>query len=152
MSFSCLQAFRYWAEACTIFERPDLITDERFATQPALAENSGLASQEVRSIIGARTAAEWRERLEPFSGQWIIAQDILEAAADPQSVANGYVVDSETAGGIPFKLAAAPVQFDETPPTTSRAPEFNEHGDDILAGLGLSEEDIIDLKIRGVVA
>jgi hypothetical protein len=34
-----------------------------------------------------------------------------------------------------------------------RAPEFNEHGDDILTGdLGLDYDTVIDLKIKGVVA
>ena len=40
-----------------------------------------------------------------------MVQDTLEAAADEQSAANGYVQDCETADGLPFQLAAAPVQF-----------------------------------------
>ena len=53
---------------------------------------------------------------------------------------------------MPFQLVAAPVQFDEEPATPGRAPEFNEHGDDILAELGLDWDTIVDLKVRGVVA
>jgi len=34
----------------------------------------------------------------------------------------------------------------------SRAPEFNEHGDEILGELGLDIDAILDLKARGVVA
>ena len=34
----------------------------------------------------------------------------------------------------------------------TRAPEFNEHGDAILAGIGLGQDEIVDLKIRGIVA
>ena len=79
-------------------------------------------------------------------------QDTLEAAADPQTVANGYVQPCETATGHPFQLVAAPVQFDEAPAAPGRAPEFNEHGDAILADLGLDWDAIIDLKVRGVVA
>ena len=34
-----------------------------------------------------------------------------------------------------------------------RSPEFNEHGDSILQGeLGVDDETLIDLKIRGVIA
>jgi hypothetical protein len=44
------------------------------------------------------------------------------------------------------------VQFDEEPPQPGRAPEFNEHGDDILQSIGLDWDTIVDLKVRGVVA
>ena len=79
-------------------------------------------------------------------------QDTLEAAVDPQTVANGYVQECETAAGTPFQLVAAPVQYDEEPAAPGRAPEFNEHGDAILAELGLDWDTIVDLKVRGVVA
>jgi crotonobetainyl-CoA:carnitine CoA-transferase CaiB-like acyl-CoA transferase len=79
-------------------------------------------------------------------------QDSLEAAVDPQTVANGYIQESPMANGTPLRLVAAPVQFDEEPSVPQRAPEFNEHCDSILAGLGLDHDSIMDLKIRGVVA
>jgi crotonobetainyl-CoA:carnitine CoA-transferase CaiB-like acyl-CoA transferase len=49
-------------------------------------------------------------------------------------------------------MAGAPVQFNEEPPATQRAPDFNEHGDAILAELGLDWDTVVDLKVRGVVA
>ena len=97
-------------------------------------------------------AAEWRERLARFTGQWAMVQDTIEAASDPQTLANGYVVDCKTAAGVPFQLVAAPVQYDERPAVPGRAPDFNEHGDAILADLGFDWDAIVDLKARGVVA
>jgi hypothetical protein len=44
------------------------------------------------------------------------------------------------------------VQFGEEPTPTKRAPEFNEHGDEILQSIGLDMDAIVELKIRGVVA
>ena len=47
----------------------------------------------LRDVFAERTLDEWRERLADFAGQWTVVQDTLEAAVDPQTVANGYVQD-----------------------------------------------------------
>ena len=106
----------------------------------------------LTGVFASATLAEWRERLADFTGQWAVVQHTLEAAADPQSVANGYVQDCTTAEGNAFKLVSVPVQYNEEPAPVHRAPEFNEHGDAILAEIGLDEDAVLDLKIRGVVA
>jgi len=152
LSMSCLQAGKYWAEFSEVVGRPELATDPRFADADAIRENAAAAAELVRETLAARTADEWRERFAEFSGQWVMVQDTLEAAADPQTMANGYVAECQTAEGAPFQLAAAPVQYDEKPAEPERAPEFNEHGDAILAEAGLDWDTIVDLKVRGIVA
>ncbi len=152
VAITCLQAAKYWPEVCGVIDRPDLATDERFGDAEAMKENSAVAAEALRDAFAQRDAGEWRARLADFSGQWAMVQDTLEAAADHQTVANGYVQDCETADGLPFKLAAAPVQYGGEPAAPRRAPEFNEHGDAILEGLGLDWDTIVDLKVRGVVA
>ena len=148
----CLQAGQYWPPLCEAIGRPELATDPRFADHASLLEHTAEAQAILREVFAARTVDEWRATLADFVGQWTVVQHTLEAAADPQSVANGYIQDLTTASGTPFQLTAAPVQFDEVPPQPRRAPEFNEHGDEILAELGLDWDAIIDLKVRGVVA
>jgi crotonobetainyl-CoA:carnitine CoA-transferase CaiB-like acyl-CoA transferase len=152
LAMTCLQAAKYWPEACRVVGRPELATDERFADADAIRENVAAASDAMREAIAGRTADEWRERFADFSGQWAMVQDTLEAAADQQTVANGYVQECHTAEGTPFKLAAAPVQYGGEPAAPRRAPEFNEHGDTILGQIGLDMDTILDLKVRGVVA
>jgi crotonobetainyl-CoA:carnitine CoA-transferase CaiB-like acyl-CoA transferase len=152
VSLTCLQAARYWPEFCKLVDRPDLAADERFADAASIRENAEAGTAAVRELFAASTAAEWHERLQPFSGQWAMVQDTLEAASDPQTIANGYVQECETADGTPFKLAAAPVHYGGEAAKPKRAPDFNEHGDDILTGLGLDWDTVVDLKVRGVVA
>jgi crotonobetainyl-CoA:carnitine CoA-transferase CaiB-like acyl-CoA transferase len=94
----------------------------------------------------------WRERLEGFAGQWSIAQDSLEVVRDPQVVANGYVEETVNAAGIPFKLVTVPVQFGGVAASPHRAPEFNEHCDEILESIDYDSETVLDLKVKGVVA
>lgn len=152
VSLCCLQAGKYWAPFCELIGRPDLITDERFADHASLLAHGPEAIAALADVFKQATVEEWRTRLEPFIGQWTIVQNSLEAAVDPQTVANGYLQDCATADGVPFRLVAAPVQYDEEPAAPQRAPEFNEHGDEILGELGLDMDAIIDLRIRGVVA
>ncbi len=152
LALTCLQAAKYWPEVCSVIERPELATDERFVDAEAIKQNAGAAMDLLRQTFAERTADEWRTQLAEFSGQWTMVQDTLEAANDPQTVANGYVQDCETAEGVPFRLAAAPVEYGGEPPAPKRAPEFNEHGDAILGELGLDWDTIVDLKVRGVVA
>jgi crotonobetainyl-CoA:carnitine CoA-transferase CaiB-like acyl-CoA transferase len=151
LSICCLQAAKYWPLLCETIGRHDLATDPRFADHESLREHSIEAQEILTAIFAEHTAAEWREKLADFTGQWTMTQDTLETAVDVQSVANGYIQDCETSTGIGFKQVAAPVQYDGAPAPAGRAPEFNEHGDDILAELGIDWDTIVDLKVRSVV-
>jgi crotonobetainyl-CoA:carnitine CoA-transferase CaiB-like acyl-CoA transferase len=152
VALTCLQAGKYWPGLCAVIDRPELATDPRFGDHAALLDNSADAIELLQTAFADHTLDEWREKLADFTGQWAVAQNTLEAASDPQTIANGYVQECETSAGTRFKLVAAPVQYDEEPAAPRRAPEFNEHGDKILADLGLDWDTVVDLKVRGVVA
>jgi len=152
LAFTCLQAAKYWPLLCDVIGRPELKDDPRFADQAALVQNTGPASEILEEVFASATLEEWVARLASFEGQWCIVQDTLEAAKDPQTIANGYLQECQTADGTAFQLVSAPVQYDGEAAEPSRAPEFNEHGDEILGELGLDWDAIIDLKARGVVA
>jgi crotonobetainyl-CoA:carnitine CoA-transferase CaiB-like acyl-CoA transferase len=151
ISLCCLQGARYWPEACEVIGVAGLADDERFNAENYPA-NSAAGAAALAEAFAERTLDEWRERFADFSGQWAVVQNTLEAAADPQTVANGYVGDCATADGTAFQLVCAPMQYDGRPAAPKRAPEFNEHGDTILEGIGLDWDTIVDLKVRGVVA
>ena len=152
MSITCLQAGKYWPSMCEVIGKPELAVDPRFADHESLQANTADAVVILREVFAQRTLDEWREVLEHFTGQWAVVQNTLEVVADPQTDANGYMQPCETAAGAPYQLVAAPVQFGGAPAPTRRAPEFNEHGDKILTGLGMDWDAIVDLKVRGVLA
>ncbi len=131
--------------------RPELADDPRFVDHASLMANNAEAGALLEEVFAGATLEEWRVRLAPFSGQWAVVQDTIEASSDPQTVANGYVQECHTAAGTAFSLAAAPVQFNEQPAAPGRAPELHEHGDQILEELGLDWDSVLDLKLRGVV-
>jgi len=152
IALTCLQAAKYWPSMCEMIERPELAEDPRFADHESLMANTPEAIGILREAFAKHTLAEWREKLEHFTGQWAVVQNTLEVAADPQSEANGYMQSCETAEGKPYQLVAAPIQFDGVPAVPKRAPEFNEHGDKVLSDLGIDWDTIVDLKVRGIIA
>ena len=146
-----LQPGRYWPEFCRRIEREDLITDTRFATVDALMGNVGEAGEILQDEIAGRTLAEWTSRFNGMEGQWGVAQDPWEVGQDPALRANGMIAEVVDIEGTRRELVANPVQFDETPASLTRAPQFAERTDEILLGLGKSDDELIGLKIAGAV-
>jgi len=152
VSLVMLQGFHYWPDFCRHIDRADLIDDPRFDSVENLAANAGQAGDILRAEFAKHTLAEWTQKFQTLKGQWAPVQNSLEVAADPQVRANGYMTRSITREGTPFELVTTPVQFDESPAQTARAPEFNEHCDEILLEAGIDMERMIELKVAGVLA
>ena len=152
LQFSMLQPGRYWPEVCRALGRPELITDERFSPVDRLIANAKEAGTIIRNEISSRSLAELTAQLQDMDAPWAIVQNSLEVGHDPALRANGYIQSFTDAEGNRRELVANPVQFDETPPSLTRAPQFSEHTDVILKELGYDEDEIIRLKIAGAVA
>jgi crotonobetainyl-CoA:carnitine CoA-transferase CaiB-like acyl-CoA transferase len=152
VALQCLRPGQYWASFCEAVGRPELAIDPRFADEIALERNSREAGAIVADLFAQRTLVECCDDLDNFAGQWTVVQSTLEAARDPQSVANGYVQPLQNHAGVPFEAVAVPMQFDGKASPPRRAPSFNEHGDEILRAMGLGDRTIGDLKRRGIVA
>jgi crotonobetainyl-CoA:carnitine CoA-transferase CaiB-like acyl-CoA transferase len=151
LSFVMLQPMRYWRELCEHLDRPELADDERFSTYEAMQANSEACVALIREAIAEHDLAHWTVRLAGISGPWAPVQDTLQAGADPQIRANGYLAPVAADDGSEFELVASPVQFDEQPMPLRRAPRFAEHTDAVLADLGLDPDQILQLKIDGAV-
>jgi crotonobetainyl-CoA:carnitine CoA-transferase CaiB-like acyl-CoA transferase len=152
LAFTCLQGFKYWPGACRAIGREDLIEDERFNSHEQLAANAKEARAILTEVFKAAPLAEWRQRLDSFDGQWAVAQDTLEVVDDPMVAANGYLGDTVSAEGVPFQLVTTPVQFSGVPATPKRAPEFNEHCEEILGSIDCGTDEMLELKVAGIVA
>jgi len=152
LALAMLQGFFYWPEACERLGIPELVGDARFDTAEKLMANAPAAAELVAAAIKGKTLEEWKRQLYGMRGQWSPVLDTVDVADDPQTLANGYLQEVQSKDGHPFTLVSTPVQFNGEPAPTSRGPEFNEHGDEILAEkLGLDWDTILDLKVKGVV-
>ncbi|MHB8464718.1 MAG: CaiB/BaiF CoA transferase family protein [Acidimicrobiales bacterium] len=146
---SGIQTENHFGNFCETVERPDLLTDARFATgADRLAHRADLIAL-LDELFATRDLTDWVVRLRRMTTPWTVIQTAAEAAVDPQVTANSYVVAVD--GTIDYVLVASPAQFDGAAPSLSPAPGHGEHTDAVLLELGRTWDDIVELKASDAV-
>ena len=146
-----LQPDRYWRDLCVALERPELGDDPRFSDSGALAANAEEAIAVLEAVFASADLEHWKARLGLQEGVWEVVQSPRELLADPQALANDYLVEAETSTGQSFHFVSSPVQFDQSPPASAVYPEHGEHTEFVLMELGLDWDQITAAKEAGAV-
>lgn len=151
LALCMLQADKYWGPLCDVAERPDLAADPRFANAGLRRENVDACYAELKALFASKTLAEWRAILARQEGQWDVVQNVGDMKDDVQVNANAYLQAVDYGDGTTIPMVSVPAQFDGKPMSASRSPELGADSDAVLESLGYSEDEIIDLKVQGVV-
>jgi crotonobetainyl-CoA:carnitine CoA-transferase CaiB-like acyl-CoA transferase len=151
LSLCMLQGQRYWPGFCEVAGRADLLDDPRFATASARSKNIAECVAELDAIFRGKTLAEWRVILGSQDGQWDVVQHVGELKDDGQVKANGYMQRVDYGDGRSLDMVSVPMQFDGAPLASRRAPDLGAHSEEVLAALGYDEQQILDLKVAGIV-
>ncbi len=122
-----------------VLERPDLITDPRFKTNPARVNHVDQLALEMEMSLLKRPSAEWLARLEEAGVPCGPINDVAQVMADPQVLARNMIIETEDPDFGPIRMQGNPVKLSahEDPKTRAAAPELDEHRAAILAWLGL---------------
>ncbi len=151
ISLVMLESDRYFGDLVTLLGRPELATDPRFSDHAARATNSVACVGALDELFAQKSLAEWKPILAKAKGVWAAVQTPSELLVDPQALANGYIREVEAKSGTVFRMVPSPLQFDETPPDLTRAPEHGEHTDEVIGELGYDQDALLELKIKGVI-
>ncbi|OOK77544.1 coA-transferase III family protein [Mycobacterium kansasii] len=119
-----LQPDKFWAGFCRRMGLAELVADERFVPSRNLIANAAEATQIFAAAFAGHDLAHWQKVLEDEPGVWAALATPRETLNDPQVEPNGYVVTNLDDHGEPYRIVAAPVQFNETPPDPARAPSM----------------------------
>ncbi len=142
----------HWRRLLGVIGRPDLIGDERFATQPARSANVG----EVNDMVSAWTRRHTKqEAMEIIGAAGIPAGavlDTMELSQDPTFETRGIMPTIEHPRVGKFKMVAWPVRHGGSPPPVRPAPLLGQHTDDVLTSwLGMDAAAAGALKAGGTV-
>jgi formyl-CoA transferase len=140
-------------EAMTeVMERPDLRSDESFATPPARAKNGAALTTEIERWTGGR---DKREVMKAFANRGIVCGAVLDTAevlADPHLRERETIFDLEHPTRGRFSVIGCPVRLSDSPVAARRAPLKGEHTEDVLRSLaGYTLEEIRRLREKQVI-
>jgi crotonobetainyl-CoA:carnitine CoA-transferase CaiB-like acyl-CoA transferase len=141
-----LQPDKFWAGFCRRMGLDELADDERFVPSANLIANAAEATAIFAEAFAAHDLAHWRQVLHDEPGVWGALATPRETLNDPQVEPNGYVIANVDDHGETYRIVAAPVQFNETPPGPNRAPEHGQHTEEILLELEVDWDQIAHAK------
>jgi crotonobetainyl-CoA:carnitine CoA-transferase CaiB-like acyl-CoA transferase len=144
---------KHWGRTLEVLESTELAKDPRFATG---ADRMGNL-KELEALLTARfktkPAEYWLAALEEAGVPCGPVNDMLQALADPQTIAREMVVEVEhsTLGSV--KTIGLPIKFSQTPgKVRSGAPLYGEHTSAILGAYGFDADEIAALHKEGAIA
>jgi crotonobetainyl-CoA:carnitine CoA-transferase CaiB-like acyl-CoA transferase len=133
--------------------RPELGTDERFATNAARVANRDTLIPIIQDFMKQRTGSDWIDALEKVGVPCGAINNMEQVFAHPQIQDRGLQMELNhpLAGTVP--QVANPIKFTGQPHTYQGAPPtLGQHSDDVLRNiLELSDDEIAGLRSSGVV-
>ena len=149
-----LQTDRYWKDFCTTLGIPELVDDPRFNDIKTRGKNHRELVAILDQVFSTKSRAAWMKALKE-GGDFIytIVNTINDLPADPQVIANEYIVDYEHEAFGKTQLVGLPIILSKTPGNPrGRAPELGEQTETILTEmLGYSWDDIAKMRDDGAI-
>jgi crotonobetainyl-CoA:carnitine CoA-transferase CaiB-like acyl-CoA transferase len=106
----------------------------------------------LRELFATRTAAAWQELLEGRDTCCELVKNFAEVCADPHFRERGLFWELTTTGGRRLLQTNTAAQVDGCrPPAHRPAPGLGEHTEEILAGIGLTAEEISAFRSEGAI-
>lgn len=150
-----LNGNRAWRNAMAALEFSEAIEKGGFADLGVIVASDERREALLRlldTLFATGSRDDWVARLRGADIVSAPINTLLEAADDPDVVANGYVAEIDyPEHDKRLKVHGSPWQFSETPPRIGIAPELGQHNDQILADLGYSPSEIAGLREQQII-
>lgn len=141
-----------WKGLARALGHPEWLEDARFNTPAARVRNVAARLELTAAALATGTSAQWLARLEAEQVPCAPILSRAELLSDPQVGANGLIVESIHPHAGPMRQPRAAARFDRTAPELRRpAPLLGEHTGALLGEIGISLEQLGELRAAGVI-
>ena len=139
-----------WEGMCRAIERPEWVNHSTYNTYFVTKEIAREMRKDFIAIFQQRTTAEWTERLSAEGQRFSPVRSHDQVAADPQSFANGYIVEEEHPVFGRVNVVGCPIQMSDTPTRHGiEAPQLGQDTEMVLVEAGYGWEELEALRERG---
>lgn len=141
---------KFWRNLCAGIGRPEWARDARFVDFAARGRHREELTALLDEALAARSTAEWMEvfaGVVPAAPVWSVAQ-ALDA---PVAQAEGRIQRVELEGGAALRVLASPLRTSRPAPVVGAAPAMGADTRELLASLGIGEQEQGRLRALGVL-
>ncbi|TYL36307.1 carnitine dehydratase [Natronococcus pandeyae] len=130
-----------WQSFCDAIGRPELVDDDRFATNDERVKNRSELIEELAPLFRARSNDEWFTQFREHGLPGAPVQDTHQLFENEHLRESG-VLDDLTIGGADFPYPLCPIQFSEAATRSGHTPpQLGEHTEVVLSEV-LSDSEI----------
>lgn len=141
---------RFYQNLVKLLGAPELSEDPRFRTSVDRMENREVLVPMLKELTRRRTTAAW---LEVLKGEVPCApvNSVEEAFRDPQVEGGDMILDLPHPEFGTVRQVGSPIRVSGARVVPTRGPRLGEHTEEILESLGLSSEEIRQLREEEVI-
>ena len=138
----------WWEKFCQLINRLDLISDERFKTNPARTKNHKDLEEILSAITRTRSTSKWVADMEKIDIACGPVNTVPQVAGDPHTLAREMITRVKHTQAGMLRVVNSPIKLSRTPVKLERAsPVLGEHTEEVFMNLlGLSKEDLAKLR------
>lgn len=141
-----------WEGLCLALDRTEWMDDERFNTPFGRVKNAKARLEGMADVLRSKTSAVWLEKLEAHDVPCAPVLSRPEILENEQIKTNELIFQYEHPGLGQIRQPRPGARFSRSEMRTEAiAPALGEHTDEVLAELGLSNDDVSALVEAGVI-
>ena len=144
---------RLWKKLCDLLGKPELVNDERFATNGDRTHNQKALKVILDGVFKNKTIDEWLVMLEEAGIPCAPINTVDRVLKDPQIKARDMIVEVEHPVAGKMHLPGVPIKMYKTPGSVDKAaPLLGQHTEEILQEiLGYDTAKVQELRDQGVL-